>query len=400
MRVVVISARVGGHWSAGHAIVEELSASLPADAEIELVDIFGRPYARRGFDAVAHFYETCTRKFPFVCSSLFVLTNGNKRLRFIEAFQKGNFSHRAIEDLLTPRPDLIVSDALNFGQLDVVQDVLSETGTHVPLVVVVTDPVTIHWGWQASNADRYLVGTELAADQVMSEFDVRPEDIHVTGLPVRAAFRQPRDKAAARRALGLDPNVFTALFMGGTSGAGNIEQFVGALQETDLPVHSIAIAGRNERLRRQLEETFDRNRVRAYGFVDNVHEFMQAADLLVTKAGPGTIVEALACGVPICISGHFPWTERGNTDYYVNRGCAMHVETPEELANRMHTILAGKDDAYEQLKAGAWETSRSEAAESLGRELAGMIGYGGRDVGVRAPTQSAGVLAASQQTNG
>jgi 1,2-diacylglycerol 3-beta-galactosyltransferase len=38
--------------------------------------------------------------------------------------------------------------------------------------------------------------------------------------------------------------------------------------------------------------------VKIQGFVSNMDEWMNAADCLVTKAGPGTIAEASICGLP------------------------------------------------------------------------------------------------------
>lgn len=42
------------------------------------------------------------------------------------------------------------------------------------------------------------------------------------------------------------------------------------------------------------------------GFVDNMHEWMSACDTIITKAGPGTIAEALICGLPILLNGNVP----------------------------------------------------------------------------------------------
>ena len=46
--------------------------------------------------------------------------------------------------------------------------------------------------------------------------------------------------------------------------------------------------------------------VSVQGFVDNMPEWMSACDVIVTKAGPGTIAEALICGLPIILNGFVP----------------------------------------------------------------------------------------------
>jgi UDP-N-acetylglucosamine:LPS N-acetylglucosamine transferase len=50
----------------------------------------------------------------------------------------------------------------------------------------------------------------------------------------------------------------------------------------------------------------NKHTVNVHGFVQNVHEYMGASDLLVTKAGPGTIAEAMTRGLPLVLSSYLP----------------------------------------------------------------------------------------------
>ena len=47
-------------------------------------------------------------------------------------------------------------------------------------------------------------------------------------------------------------------------------------------------------------------KVKVCGFVTNMAEWMTASDTIITKAGPGTIAEALICGLPIILNGFIP----------------------------------------------------------------------------------------------
>jgi 1,2-diacylglycerol 3-beta-galactosyltransferase len=370
LRAVILSARVGGHWTAAHAIAEELRDTLPRGAEINVVDVFDSPYARPAFARFAHSYELLVRLFPLLCLVAAVVMNGRRQVKLIEALAGLCFSRDAVATLLYPeQPDLIVSDALNFGQLALARNLLGERASSTRFVVMVTDPVTLHWLWWTDAADWYFVGTDVAARHCTTTFGIHPDLVRQVEMPVRAAFYERRSKQEARQALGLDPEAFTVVFMGGTSGAGAMEKFIGAVDAADLPIQKVAITGKNDALRQQLAGRFDPSRLRVHGFVDNVHEFMQAADLLVTKAGPGTITEGLASGVPVCISGHFPWTEQGNTDYYVKLGRVVHVSTPTELVARLGDVLAGADAVFAQLDRRAWEPRPAEAQGLIGREL-------------------------------
>jgi UDP-N-acetylglucosamine:LPS N-acetylglucosamine transferase len=54
------------------------------------------------------------------------------------------------------------------------------------------------------------------------------------------------------------------------------------------------------------------------GFVTNMAEYMVAADILITKAGPGTISEAAALSLPVLLTSYLPGQEEGNVDYVVD----------------------------------------------------------------------------------
>ena len=67
------------------------------------------------------------------------------------------------------------------------------------------------------------------------------------------------------------------------------------------------------------------------GFVKNMAEYMVAADVLVSKAGPGTIAEAAAVGLPVMVTSHLPGQEAGNVDIVLNGGFGDFCEDPGQF---------------------------------------------------------------------
>ena len=59
-----------------------------------------------------------------------------------------------------------------------------------------------------------------------------------------------------------------------------------------------------------------------------------AADVLVSKAGPGTIAEAAAVGLPIMVTSHLPGQEAGNVDIVLEGGFGDFCEGELLLLNR------------------------------------------------------------------
>lgn len=80
----------------------------------------------------------------------------------------------------------------------------------------------------------------------------------------------------------------------------------------------VVICGRNQKLQERLRARpagAGHPLLHVRGFVDNIHEWMGACDAIITKAGPGTIAEALIAGLPILLNGNVPcqvgWRVRG-----------------------------------------------------------------------------------------
>jgi 1,2-diacylglycerol 3-beta-galactosyltransferase len=84
----------------------------------------------------------------------------------------------------------------------------------------------------------------------------------------------------------------------------------------------VVICGRNKKLLQRLSERQYASGmpVTATGFIDNIHEYMHACDAIITKAGPGTIAEALISGLPILLNGNVPCQVSLN-DLMCYQGC-------------------------------------------------------------------------------
>ena len=93
-----------------------------------------------------------------------------------------------------------------------------------------------------------------------------------------------------------------------------------------------------------------------------MHEWMAAADLLVSRAGGGIVAESLNCGLPILVFDAPPGNERRfcqliekcwHTGYWVQR--------PGELATRIDRLLQHTEE-LEQLRCNARRHAYPDAA--------------------------------------
>jgi 1,2-diacylglycerol 3-beta-galactosyltransferase len=77
------------------------------------------------------------------------------------------------------------------------------------------------------------------------------------------------------------------------------------------------------------------------GFVSPMCEYMAAADCIITKAGPGTVMEAASQGLPVMLSGYLPPQEAGNVDCVVRGGFGAFSRKPTVIARTVCRWLVG-----------------------------------------------------------
>ena len=126
------------------------------------------------------------------------------------------------------------------------------------------------------------------------------EVITLTGNPVRAAlFQVDLTPQQAKQALGFDPNRPLILVVGGSLGARTINTCIAQGLDTLLDGHSqllwqTGVAGQQI----GIDATKGRADVRATAFISDMATAYRAADLVVSRAGAGTISELQLLGKP------------------------------------------------------------------------------------------------------
>ena len=102
-------------------------------------------------------------------------------------------------------------------------------------------------------------------------------------------------------------------------------------------------------------------------------EYMEAADSLITKAGPGTIAEAAIRGLPTMLSSHLPGQERGNVAFVVENGFGAFARRPKTIAQTVSSWLRADSTDLEQMSANARAVATPGATKQIARSLLAMI---------------------------
>lgn len=109
-------------------------------------------------------------------------------------------------------------------------------------------------------------------------------------------------------------------------------------------------------------------KVLGLGFVRNMADYMVASDVLVTKAGPGTIAEAAALGLPIMLTSYLPGQEAGNVDLVVNNEFGAFQRNPKHMAATLRSWLLN-DHVLRQMSLNAQKEGRPHAAFDIVQDI-------------------------------
>ncbi|MBV8748136.1 MAG: glycosyltransferase [Candidatus Eremiobacteraeota bacterium] len=242
------------------------------------------------------------------------------------------------------QPDVIVSvhPLLNHAALRARADAGMQ---QVPIVTVITDLGRVHEGWLLPEADLTVVPAREVYQRAI-ERGVSPERLRLLGHPIHPRFEDiTGSKAEIRKKLNLPEHATIALLMAGGEGGGKLLPTTLGLARAGLDFHLVVITGRNAALKAKLEELAPSlpTPMTVLGFRNDVPELMRAADLLVTKAGPGAIAEASVAEVPVVVYDYVPGQERGNLDYVRTNGIGVVALTTAEVVSSVARIVHNQE---------------------------------------------------------
>ena len=371
-----------GHRSAANAIrnaitilaqqEQENRAITSTNYRVEIVDAF-EEYGRFPLREAMKLYGPAIRYNPRLYGQVYHLSNQAQSVSAVQSMATPLIHKGLLRLISTVQPDVIISihPLLNHVTLRVLQDL----PFHIPFITVVTDLVSLHYAWFAPGADAYIVPTERARE-IYLERGLNPELVHMLGMPIDPKFTLPTEsKQELQRKLGLTPGKPIVLLVGGGDGAGGLRSSVQAISQARLPVQLLIVTGRNTRLYAHLQRIRSSLRVPAkiFGFVHNMPEMMRASDVIITKAGPGTICEALACGLPIVLSAYVPGQEEGNVTFVTENHVGTLAYDLVEMINELRLLTKpGSEVLQEQLK-NARKIARPNASFDIARSILSFL---------------------------
>ncbi len=357
----------GGHRSAAEAIIEAMESDFGDSFTSEMVDFY-KDYGPGLLKRMPDLYPEMV-KAKSLWKASFYATDGRAQVRLMTG-SLWPVMRVATRRIIRSHPaDMIVT----VHPLANTFALMALGARHPPFYTVVTDLVTTHALWFDARADRILVPTELARDRAISH-RMPEEKIEIVGLPVAERYCAPvGNKAALRRRLGWPADKWVVLLVGGGEGMGPLGKTARAIDESGLDLAQVVVCGRNAKLKQALESQSWENPMFLYGFTRDMPDFMRAADILVTKAGPGTIAEGLNANLPIIMYSKIAGQEDGNVTFVESEGAGVWAPKPQ-LVVRALTRWISRPAERAKVIANTRRAARPDAAHRVARLLGEELG--------------------------
>jgi 1,2-diacylglycerol 3-beta-galactosyltransferase len=366
----------GGHRAAATAVERQMLESSPGEFEITILDPFtsARP---RVIGGTAGLYGPITRHARWLWGGLYHSTNSRAAVALLERTVLRSVTTAVTEAIMGIDPDCVVSfhPLLNHVSVRAVR----AQARRIPVITVITDLVDIHIAWACRDVDAVVVPSPGGLDHCRRA-GIPASRCYDFGLAVDRRFTEvpsdPAGIASLRQRLGLRADRFVVLVCGGADGSGGLVKHARAIASGSLDLDLVVICGRNQRAQSALTglHIAAGHPVRVLGYVNNMAEWMRAGDVVVSKAGPGTIAEALCCGVPLLLVWYLPGQERGNVEWVVDIGAGRYVPRDEQLVDTVAELAAPGSEALATMRSAVRAAARPDATRRIAGLIASMAG--------------------------
>lgn len=366
--VVIISSDYTGH---GHKSISEAlqeQFNMHEDVKLNIVD---------GFDLGGNMWIRVGKSYGLVTRNAKELWNlawkiSKRNPLFIHEFTELTIRENFFKLLRKLKPDLIICVHPIFNTA--ILNILKEYKINIPFATFVADLVSISPLWADKRADCIICPTEEAKQRCMS-FGVDEQALKVIGFPVRSRFTQHiKDNILPKNDYSMD-RPLECLIMSGGEGSGDMSTISKILLD-NFNCNIRIIAGRNESLKEKLEKSLSQQypgRVEILGFVTNIQDYMLMSDIAFTRGSPNVMMEAVACNVPLIITGALPGQEQENPDFAVRNKLGIFCEDSSNLSDVVSVLLSENAKGLNEIKQAQRDFFDHDSAKKIVDFSLGLI---------------------------
>ncbi|TGA98333.1 galactosyldiacylglycerol synthase [Sporolactobacillus shoreae] len=354
------------HTGSGHkSIIEALSEQLlllSPDIQFSIIDGFdlGNWFLRSS----SRSYDSFAVKFPLFWGFIYQLGNPFKAL--VNWMVGQNIRKSLLKQIDAFHPDLIVSVHNLF--VGSVINVLDRADLDIPVISLIADLDNVTDLWADKRA-KYIICPSEEVKQIMLHAGMTNDQLFLTGFPVRRKFcdvHLPKPLHWREN----EKNI-SVLLMSGSQGSAQILKIAQTLLN-DEKIRITIIAGHNTSLKKFLEKALSPyvgKRVSIYGFIREVEKRMMEADLLILRASPNVLMEAVNLCRPIIVTGALRGQEAKNPQFVLKHQLGLYCRDISSLPNMISALFANHGEKLMQISKSQYLFRKPESAHAIAQLL-------------------------------
>jgi processive 1,2-diacylglycerol beta-glucosyltransferase len=371
MKKALIFTTGEGHYSIAHAAKDYLKETYE-------VKVIKYPF-RRMLNVYRQFYMY----FPSLVKIPYRLGEKEQIANLAIKIYEKSFAKNVRHDILRYRPDIILSTYNIFNNTLV--NFIKQQLSPVPFINIVANPYTlpVEFAPQAT----FNIVYDQAGIKDGRKNKIPSSRLVGAGWLVRKQYYQKYNRSAVLKQLGFSENTLTFFICGGSEGTNAIVKMMPALLLVQKPLQVIVVCGHNKTLLRRLKSVYGfytkichsnkklaskikinkRVKLKLFGFKNNLAPLIQASSLVVGKAGPNLLFEAIACQKPFMAIAHISGQEDCNLEIIKNKGLGYVEESPigaikllKKIVNNPSVLAGFKNSVQKEAKYNSGAKQRLE----------------------------------------
>ncbi len=265
-------------------------------------------------------------------------------------------------------PDAVVGTEVGLCEIAAVM----KRETHARFRLVCVDGLDVDRPWAQPEVDLFPSAPGDVVEQLLAA-GVSRDRILACGVPVDPVFGTLQDRLAVRRKLGMEEDIPALLVIFGGLGFGRPRRVVREIAEVGHPLQVVFITRRHQRLTEEVQRLCVRRpHTRVLGWVDNLHKWMAAADLLLSRTGSATVTEVPNSRLPILGFDPPPGLERRVCGLIERWEARYWIRKRENLSPCLERLLTHREE-LQRLRDNALAEARPRAAHDAANAILSLL---------------------------
>lgn len=261
------------------------------------------------------------------------------------------------------------------GFVGSILDILNKNNLEIPFIVVICDIFNISGLWIDKRAHSTICPNMYTKNYLLDR-GINVESILVNGFPVREQFKTKllthMDINQSKYEITcMQESILKFLFICTSENNKKIREITKILSD-NFNCSLTIITGNNKKLKNVLERTLPTKylkQVTILGYVNDIISYMTNCDMLITKGGPNTIMEAINCNTPLILINSVPGQEEGNIEFVEANNLGVSCTKNKELVHKINNLLDNDMQLLSKIKESQLSFQDLTAVEKISKHI-------------------------------